>query len=157
MPSKIKIRLAKVIDAESLVKITDRSVRGLAKDSYSQDQINSWMNGRSKDTYIPRIKAGRVHIAEQNGEPIGYIDVIPGEIICLFIIPEASGKGLGRLLMEIGLPLSRINHDGPIVIEATLNAEPFYAKFGFTSIGRGYFSHGVPETPGIEIVKMTLA
>ncbi len=29
-----------------------------------------------------------------------------------------------------------------------------YAKFGFVTVGHGYFSHGVSETPPIEVVKM---
>ncbi len=154
MNGKIHIRPARPEDATSLLRITEQSIRGLTGGAYRQDQIDNWMKGRSADAYQARIEAGSIHVAEQNGEPVGYIDVIPGEINSLFILPEFAGKGVGRKLMEIGLPLVRNGHDGPVIVEATLNAEPFYAKFGFVTVGHGYFSHGVSETPPIEIAKM---
>jgi ribosomal protein S18 acetylase RimI-like enzyme len=89
------------------------------------------------------------------GAVVGFVDAEPGEVTRLFILPEAAGVGLGRRLLEIGLAQARVGHSGPIRLEATINAEGFYRKYGFRSIRRGYFSHGLGGDL-IEIVHMEL-
>ncbi len=56
--------------------------------------------------------------------------------------------------MDLGLPIVRRGHVGPVILEATANAEQFYQKFGFVTVGCGYFLHGVTKTPPMEIEKM---
>ncbi len=48
-----------------------------------------------------------------------------------------------------------MNHDGPVRIEATLNAESFYRRHGFVRTGTGFSSHCGAGAP-IEIVHMEL-
>nr|WP_245176178.1 GNAT family N-acetyltransferase [Cupriavidus sp. AcVe19-6a] len=86
---------------------------------------------------------------------IGFVDAEPGEVTRLFVLPEAAGAGLGRRLLEIGIEQARVNHSGPIRVEATINAVGFYLKHGFKVLKRGYFSHGLGGEP-IEIVQMEL-
>lgn len=77
------------------------------------------------------------------------------EVTRLFILPEAAGVGLGRRLLEIGIAQARLGYSGSIKLEATINAEGFYRKYGFRSAGRGYFSRGLGGGP-VEIVHMEL-
>ena len=91
----------------------------------------------------------------RGGAIVGFVDAEPGEVTRLFILPEAVGVGLGQRLLEIGIAQASLGHTGPIRLEATINAEGFYRKCGFRSIGRGYFSHGLGGEP-VEIVHMQL-
>lgn len=94
-------------------------------------------------------------VAERGGVVVGFVDAELGEITRLLLLPDAAGAGLGRRLLEIGLEAARRGHDGPVKVEATVNAEGFYRRHGFRPIGRGYFSPGVGGDP-IAIVKMEL-
>lgn len=150
----IAIRPARESDAEAMLEITARSVEGLAKAHYSPAQIKLWTEGRTPEYYRAAIGKGRAHVAEQGGRVVGFVDSEPGELTRLFILPEAAGKGLGARLMEVGLAEAKRGHaGGPLRIEATRNAVPFYEKFGFRVTGHGTFTRGEGNPP-IEIVKM---
>ncbi|WP_245570213.1 GNAT family N-acetyltransferase [Bradyrhizobium ottawaense] len=61
-----------------------------------------------------------------DGHVIGFIDAEPREVTRLFILPDAAGFALGRRLLETGIGHARLDHDGPIRLEATINAEGSY-------------------------------
>ena len=147
------IRPAREDDAEAIVRVTQRSVEGLARDHYTPEQIEGWTRGRGAEYYKPAIAAGRMAVAETNGEVVAFVDAIPGELTRLFIVPEAAGHGLGRQLMDWGMKRARDGHTGKVKIEATRNAVGFYERFGFKVVGHGSFSRGAGNPP-IEIVYM---
>ena len=154
MTNDITIRPARAGDADAMLEITSRSVEGLAKAHYTPAQIKLWTEGRTADYYAAAIAKGRAHVAEQGGRVVGFVDSEPGELTRLFILPSVAGKGLGARLMEVGLAEAKRGHaGGPIRIEATRNAVPFYEKFGFRVVGHGTFTRGEGNPP-IEIVKM---
>jgi GNAT superfamily N-acetyltransferase len=154
MTDTITLRPARACDAEAMLEITARSVEGLAKAHYTPAQIKLWTEGRTADYYRDAIAKGRAHVAEQGGRVVGFVDSEPGELTRLFILPGVAGKGLGARLMEVGLAEAKRGHTGgPIRIEATRNAVPFYEKFGFKVVGHGTFTRGEGNPP-IEIVKM---
>ncbi|WP_421700267.1 GNAT family N-acetyltransferase [Ancylobacter sp.] len=139
----------------ALFEVTRLSVAGLARGHYSDAQIEGWIGERTPAYYEALIAKGGVVVADLGGVVVGFVDAEPGEITRLFLLPDAAGAGLGRRLLEIGLEAARRGHDGPVKVEATVNAEGFYRRHGFRPIGRGYFSHGVGGDP-IAIVKMEL-
>ena len=148
-------RAARREDAETVFNLTKASISGLAGASYSQAQLEDWMGERTPVFYEELIARGRMIVCVRNGVVVGFVDAEPGEVTRLFILPEAAGLGLGRRLLEIGIEQARLGHSGPIKLEATINAEGFYRKHGFRSVGRGRFSHGLGGEP-VEIVHMEL-
>jgi len=148
-------RAARRDDAATVFNITQASIRALAGASYSPAQLEDWMGERTPVFYEELIARGRMTICLRNGVAVGFVDAEPGEVTRLFVLPETAGSGIGRRLLDIGIARARLGHDGPIRLEATLNAEGFYRKCGFRSIGRGQFSHGLGGEP-IEIVHMEL-
>ena len=148
-------RAARRDDAATVFNITQASIRGLAGASYSRAQLENWMGERTPVFYEELIAKGRMTICLRNGVAVGFVDAEPGEVTRLFVLPETAGSGIGRRLLDIGIAQARLGHDGPIRLEATINAEGFYRKCGFRSVRRGYFSHGLGGEP-IEIVHMEL-
>jgi GNAT superfamily N-acetyltransferase len=148
-------RAARSEDAGTVFNLTKASIGGLAGTSYSQAQLENWMGERTPAFYEALIARGRMIVCERDGVVVGFVDAVPGEVTRLFILPEAAGLGLGRRLLEIGIEQARLGHSGPVRLEATINAEGFYQRCGFRSIGRGHFSHGLGGEP-IEIVNMEL-
>ncbi|WP_428030746.1 N-acetyltransferase family protein [Ancylobacter sp.] len=150
-----ELRPARAGDGARLFEITRRSVAGLAKGAYSPAQIDGWMGARTPAYYEELIARGGVVVAEREGVVVGFVDAEPGEVTRLFLLPEAAGAGLGARLLDIGIGRARSGHAGPIKVEATVNAEGFYRRHGFRTVGKGYFSHGIGGDP-IEIVHMEL-
>lgn len=151
----INMRPARPGDGQAVFDVTQASVRELAKSHYSEGQIAGWMGERTAQTYEKLIARESMVVAEHNGRIVGFVDAEPGEVTRLFLLSDAAGSGLGSKLLEIGIAKARLNHDGPIRVESTLNAEGFYARHGFRPIEHGFFSHGVGGDP-IGIVLMEL-
>jgi GNAT superfamily N-acetyltransferase len=148
-------RAARHNDAETVFNITQASIRGLAGTSYSPAQLENWMGQRTPAFYEELIAKGRMTICLHDGVAVGFVDAEPGEVTRLFVLPEFARSGVGRRLLDIGITQARLGHAGSIKLEATINAEGFYRKRGFRSVGRGRFSHGLGGEP-IEIVHMEL-
>lgn len=155
LDAEFSFRPARREDAETVFNITKASISGLAGAFYSRDQIKNWMGDRTPAFYEELVAKGRMTVCQREDVVVGFVDADPGEVTRLFILPEAAGVGLGRQLLEIGIAQARLGHSGPIRLEATMNAEGFYRKCGFRSMGRGSFSHGLGGEP-IEIVYMEL-
>lgn len=155
MKGDFVFRPARAGDGQALFDVTRLSVGGLARQSYAPEQIAGWMGERTPSFYEDLIGKGQMIVAERDGIIAGFVDAEPGEVTRLFILPEASGLGLGKRLLEIGIAQARSEHAGPIRVESTVNAEGFYRRHGFRPVGKGYFSHGVGGVP-IEIVHMEL-
>jgi GNAT superfamily N-acetyltransferase len=152
---EIVLRPARPGDDQSLYDVTARSIQGLGKQHYSIDQLAGWMGERTADHYEAMIEKGKTFIAEENGKIQGFVDADPGEVTRLFLLPEAAGLGLGARLLKLGVGAALKDHSGPVRVESTLNAQGFYERHGFKSIGTGFFSHGVGGDP-IEIVLMEM-
>ena len=149
------MRPARKGDGEAVFELTWVSVKSLARDHYSEAVIAGWMGERTPAYYEALIDHGRMAVAEQGGVIVGFVDAEPGEVTRLFLLPTASGRGLGSRLLRIGIEQARRGHDGKIKLEATLNAVGFYEKHGFKVLGSGYTSHSLGGPP-ISIVYMEL-
>ncbi|MCP1845613.1 GNAT superfamily N-acetyltransferase [Bradyrhizobium sp. USDA 4524] len=148
-------RPARREDAETVFNITKASIAGLAGASYSRAQIENWMGERTPVFYEGLIAKGRMTVCQRGDVVVAFVDVEPSEVTRLFILPDLAGVGLSRRLLEMGIAQARLGHSGPIRLEATINAESFYRKCGFRSVGRGSFSHGLGGMP-IEVIHMEL-
>jgi GNAT superfamily N-acetyltransferase len=148
------IRPADAADAEAVFRVTRESVAGLATTHYTPAQIAGWMGDRTPATYLEGCESGRIHVAEQEGMGVGFVDAVPGEVTRLFLLPGVARRGLGRALMEVGLRLACAGGVPKVRIEATLNAVPFYAKFGFVPVGKGEFGGRQGDWPPIAVTIM---
>ncbi|WP_421990748.1 GNAT family N-acetyltransferase [Roseococcus sp.] len=151
----VAFRPARAGDGEAVFEVTRASVAGLARHHYSGQQIAGWMGDRTPAYYEGLIGLGNMVVAECEGDIVGFVDAEPGEVTRLFVLPGASGTGLGRRLLEVGIARARSGHSGPIRLESTVNAEAFYRRHGFERVGTGIFSHGLGGD-AIEIVHMEL-
>jgi GNAT superfamily N-acetyltransferase len=129
---------------------------GLAIFHVTRQSITELSNGLyTPEFYEQLIKQGQMVVALQLGRIVGFVDSEPGEVTRLFLLLEASSKGLGTHLLKTGIDNARGPGIRVIKVESTLNAEGLYKKHGFVTQKHGFFSHGVGGQP-IEIIHMEL-
>lgn len=144
-------RRSTAADAETVFDLTAAAVAPLAPDPYPEKVVETWMTGRTPESYRIECAAGSLWIAEIDGHPAGYCHAVPGEVVRLFVSPQFGGNGIGRSLMALALADARSGWNGPIRIDATLNAVPFYRKWGFVERADGFFSGRSRDLPEIAV------
>lgn len=123
-------------DAEILTNITKKSKSHWG---YSNEQIESWSSQLTITTNY--IETNKIYKLVINDLVVGYYSyVILEENVVqldnLFVLPEYIGKGLGTFLMSDFLDRCKALKFQKVVLDADPNAENFYKKHGFKTIGQ---------------------
>jgi N-acetylglutamate synthase-like GNAT family acetyltransferase len=89
---------------------------------------------------LVQITAGRVFVAEWNGDIVGFAAVEPrtdgeSELDALFVDPNARRRGIGRLLIEYCAGVARTRESAALYVVGNPHASDFYAACGFEMIG----------------------
>ncbi|MEP4037036.1 GNAT family N-acetyltransferase [Pseudophaeobacter sp.] len=148
----ISYRRSQKEDAKAVFDLVSASVAALTPKPYAPEVVASWMTGRSVADYVTDCQSQEIWIAQAGDAPIGFSHGVPGEVVRLFVAAGQTGKGAGIALFERALADARTDWDGPVTIEATLNAVPFYKRFGFVEIGPSVFGGRGPELPAIKTI-----
>ena len=149
---EINIRLAAADEAAKLLQIHHASVEGLCAGQYNADQIAHWFDGRDETAYAQGLAQQRLWVACAP-EPVGFIELDAYSIDKLFVLPQAAGLGVGKLLLLHGLAFLQAQGQREIEIDATLTAVPFYQKHGFRILEQAQSKHGGVDAP-LAVVKM---
>jgi GNAT superfamily N-acetyltransferase len=132
----VKIRPATSADATKIHQLHTRSVKELCKEYYTPAQIAGWLKHRRPDGYLSGIERGQMFVAVAGRRIVGFGQAVPGEIIAVFVAPDQAGQGVGRALLARGMQIARRNSQTVVRLEATPNAQGFYAQAGFVEIER---------------------
>jgi ribosomal protein S18 acetylase RimI-like enzyme len=112
----------------------------------------------TQDATLPAIRAGRVTVAELDGEVVGMATVGPHQshlvLWKLYVLPEYQGRAIGSALMES--VVARARDEYPQIrlsyLEGNTAAEAFYRSKGFVEIGRESGGDGIPESVWMQLV-----
>ncbi len=123
-------------DAKALTELTMRS-----KDfwNYGIELIESW---REELTITPHfIEDTEVYKLQSHDGILGFYAYSfqqerTVKLEFLFIEPNEIGKGIGKLLINDFLKRLKSTKTKRILLDADPNAEEFYQKFGFQSVGK---------------------
>ena len=139
------IREADMQDAEMISRIIARSWRG----AYQGLIDPVYLNRLPEEYWLPAMRSwlssGRMYgfIAEADGSPLGSVifgrgrdedHADWGEIVSLYVLPEAMGRGVGSALLKEALAaLSEDGYDRAYLwaIQDNERADAFYRKHGF--------------------------
>lgn len=127
----------------------------IAGDDYVAMGLAKWWTA---DATIPAIRAGRVTVAELDGEVVGMASVGPHEkhlmLWKLYVLPEYQGKAIGTALLESVVERARgeYPHIRLSYLEGNTSAEGFYSRKGFVEVGRESSGDGIPESVCMELV-----
>ena len=133
----MKVEKANSDDYEILTEITKKSK---AFWGYSEEQMTQWNDALTiTQEYI---QTHFVYKLTKENQVIGYYSYFNSEAAIikldnLFVLPEYIGKGFGNQLMQDFLNRIKENRDiKKVILDADPNAEKFYQKFAFTTIGK---------------------
>ena len=118
----LQVRRAKRCDAEAAFNIRFQAIQNKCNSVYTHDQVVAWTCVPLTDKYRSWVEKD-YYLACVNGVPVatGVINLESGE-----------GQGIGKQMVAHLEHLAREAGLTKIHLEATLNAETFYQRCGFT-------------------------
>ena len=127
------LRSATRADAKRICDLHIATVRALCAPFYRPEIIDGWLRSRTPDGYLRGIDSGTMFVAESGGELVGWGQAHPGEVEAVFVDPRFARRGIGALLLRRALD-SAATETGNVIVQSTLNAVPFYERFGFRAV-----------------------
>ena len=140
------LRRANLEDASAVHRVHMASIRGLALEKYSAEQVEAWCGGRTPENYHSPITEQFVLVAEQEGRVVGFaqLDAKRATVVAVYVEPGFTRRGVGLKLLRaleeqaLSVGLSELS------LQASLNAVEFYASAGYATgelsqhfVGRG--------------------
>lgn len=113
--------------AERLFDIQVRATEVGCAPFYPAEVMAVWHKGRSAEGMAGFIPDAQVHALVDEGVVRGFVHFEEAEVVGLFIDPNDQRKGYGTELFHFAVDKIAAR---PILIRATLNAVPFYARLG---------------------------
>jgi putative acetyltransferase len=137
LQSPVKVRSATPADAESIWKVHGESIRALCRDRYRPEEIAAWIAVRNPESYRVALKSRELFVAEEVGAIVGFgqLDPAKGEVEACYVAPAATGGGVGSALLARMEDAVRRRGHAIVRLNATLNAESFYAARGYRRLG----------------------
>lgn len=136
MNIQIHIRPLAPEDYNAVGRIFFCAVHEGTRTAYSYQQRLAWAGDTiDLDRWKARVEALSGFVAETDGEPIGFITIdLTGYVDLAFVLPSASGKGVGRTLLNAAEGWAKDNGATHLTTEASLVAHPFFLKRGWVVV-----------------------
>lgn len=130
------IRAAAIEETPILLSIRNRAAAAGCASCYSEAQLSAWLGAPLPQKVEVLLAAQAVFVAESEGQIIGYgaLDASTQEVEAVFVDPSATGRGVGRSLLDaveacaVGRGISELQ------LSSTLNAAAFYAAAGYFAV-----------------------
>lgn len=139
----MNIRPMRAADAAEVARFYQDIRRDTVPVIHSVEDIENWL----VEARIPR---GSSYVLEQEGQLLGWVDVVPGELDQLYLRRGSTGQGLGKLLLDFA---KRQSPDGLELYTFQVNsgARRFYAREGFVEIEWGDGSQNEEGQPDVKM------
>ncbi|BAY24443.1 GCN5-related N-acetyltransferase [Calothrix sp. NIES-2100] len=136
---EIFLRPAQPTDARVLSTIHIAAIKALPATFYSRQELLAWRNYRDRpdgSNIFKLIKADNFWVAVVDDVVRGFASYIIDELIALYVHPKYQRQGIGRILVEHFCEQAREQGIDQVMTTASLYAEGFYSRLGFTFIER---------------------
>ena len=136
----IEVRHAIPDDAEALTEVNIRSIREIcgATGDYTPEQLAFWVSNKTPTQFLKwmanedmRLYTGLIDDVVSG---VGLLD-LSGQILLLYLVPEAQGKGLGKALLQEMENEARYWDLSKLALESTTVARAFYESQGYRNLG----------------------
>jgi len=90
---------------------------------------------------------------DRNAVPIGCGRLLPdGHIGRVAVLSDWRGQGVGAALLERLIALARERGDRRVLLNAQVQAMPFYARLGFAPTGDAFVEAGIPHQKMVRVL-----
>lgn len=136
-----KIREANKSDSAQVCNVLRRSIIEVCGPDYkSQSVIEEWLSNKTEDNIAQWIQSESTYsivCADEKNTIVGFgLITLKGEILLIYLVPEALFKGNGKLMlqhMERRLSMDGVNELHTAV--SSITAKEFYERNGFMQDG----------------------
>ncbi|MGM5027358.1 GNAT family N-acetyltransferase [Tardiphaga sp. 862_B3_N4_1] len=144
------IRPAQAGDAAGISRVIIRALRETNAKDYTPDIIARFELSFSSAAVERLIDQRDVFVAEMDNRVVGTASLDGQTLRTMFVLPDVQGRGIGRLLVQRIERVARERQLAILTVPATVTAEAFYARLGFTAVREAY--HGEERTIVMERV-----
>ncbi|MGM4885126.1 GNAT family N-acetyltransferase [Tardiphaga sp. 20_F10_N6_6] len=144
------IRPAQAGDAAGISRVIIRALRETNAKDYTPDIIARVELSFSSAAVERLIDQRDVFVAEMDNRVVGTASLDGQTLRTMFVLPDVQGRGIGRLLVQRIERVARERQLAILTVPATVTAEAFYARLGFTAVREAY--HGEERTIVMERV-----
>lgn len=144
------IRPAQAGDAAGISRVIIRALRETNAKDYTPDIIARVELSFSPAAVERLIDQREVFVAEMGHRVVGTASLDGHALRTMFVLPDVQGRGIGRLLVQRIERVARERQLAILTVPATVTAEAFYARLGFTAVREAY--HGEERTIVMERV-----
>jgi putative acetyltransferase len=122
-------------DTPVLAAIFAASIEELTGDDYSEAQQQAWAGVADDEEQFGKRLAGQLTlVATLQNSPVGFASLKGADHIdMLYVHPSAAGQGVGSMLCDALEKLAGGRGAKKLTIEASDNAEQFFAKRGYVA------------------------
>ena len=138
------IRPAQAGDAADISRVIIRALRETNAKDYTPDIIARFELSFSSAAVERLIDQRDVFVAEMDNRVVGTASLDGHALRTMFVLPDVQGRGIGRLLVQRIERVARERQLAILTVPATVTAEAFYARLGFTAVREAY--HGEERT-----------
>lgn len=128
----LEIKRATPEDANAAFDIRREAIRSQCIGAYTAEQMALWTRVSADDGYSTLMEKP-FYLGWVNDEPVatGMLDLDNNEVGALFVLPQFTGRGYGKAMLDHLEALARELELAEVVLDATLNAASFYRACGY--------------------------
>ena len=138
----VTVRPTRQEEARAFLDIHTRSVLGLAASHYPPDVIAAWVLPVTEENLRRFLENPDDEIrllAELDGTLVGLGCLVlqHSELRACYVVPEVARRGVGTAIVREIERIAKQHGLEQLHLDASINAEPFYAALGYDVVGRG--------------------
>ncbi len=132
------VRPAIAIDAPRIFAVHMAAIQDLGASHYSPSQLSAWRGNRSAASYAAPIANGAIIVAVESDTMIGFgqLSVADASVEAVYVLPARTREGVGKRLLSALEQRACSYGLVQLSLDASLNAEAFYAACGYVSVRR---------------------
>lgn len=150
MIEKLKIRSASPTDADALLAIRRDAIMALAEE-YGRDAAERWASGAPPDRAAKAIATNSVWVTDCGSMLVGWVEVSGATIESLYVSSAAGRRGVGSSLLAHAERQIRATGASVAYLDASPNAEPFYARRGYKRVGAVKANNSIPMSKRLDV------
>ncbi len=132
------IRRGLPTDGPELLRVHSSAILAAQGRGYSQEQLESWVDGLLAERYGEAMTAGKEDFlvaVSGDGTVIGFCSHHDDRVIGLYVDPDWSGRGIGSALLRAAESCIAEQGHRECGLEAALPAVTFYESLGYRRLG----------------------